>query len=106
MIGTPGNTIKKYVRIWHGLVMTYDEFSAKSYAELSELFSAAPSAVPDNVRRYQLDDLLTFHAKRLNKKGVTREMIHREYVSRYHDGYSRSQLTVHCVYIWPCPGRL
>lgn len=30
MIGTSRNTIKKYLRIWEGLGMTYDEFKQAS----------------------------------------------------------------------------
>ena len=91
MLGTSRNTIKKYVRILHELDMTYEEFSAKSDSELSELFSAAPSQVTDNRRKEELEAMLPALSKKLSKKGVTREMLHKEYLAKYPDGYSRSQ---------------
>lgn len=47
MIGISRNTIKKYIRIWHASVLSYEAFSSKSDAELSSLFSVSPSKVPD-----------------------------------------------------------
>lgn len=78
MIGTSRNTIKKYVRIFHELDMTYEEFSAKSDGDLCELFSAAPSRVTDNRRKDELEAMLPSLAKKLSKKGVTRDMFHKE----------------------------
>lgn len=91
MLGTSRNTIKKYVRILHEPDMTYEEFSSKSDSELSELFSAAPSRVTDNRRKEELEAMPPSLSRKLSKKGVIREMLHKEYMSKYPGGYSRSQ---------------
>ena len=91
MIGISRNTIKKYVRIWHESGLSYETFSKKSDAELSALFSATPSKQPDTARRRALESMLPALSKKLGKKGMTREMLHKEYLSKYPDGYSRSQ---------------
>lgn len=90
MIGISRNTIKKYVRIWHESGLSYEVFSKKSDAELSALFSTTPSKQPDTGRRRALESMLPALSKKLGKKGMTREMLHKEYLSKYPDGYSRS----------------
>jgi len=37
MVGISRNTIKKYVRVWHTLGITHEEFSAKGDSELAIL---------------------------------------------------------------------
>ena len=39
MLAVSRNTIKKYIRVWHSLGISYEEFSAKSDGELSVLFA-------------------------------------------------------------------
>lgn len=91
MIGTSRNTIKKYIRIWEGLNISHEAFSKKSDAELASLFSASVSKPVDNDRRAALESMLPELSKKLGKKGVTRELLHKEYMAAHPDGYSRSQ---------------
>lgn len=69
MLGTSRNTIKKYVRIWHALGMSYEKFCAHSDEELPVLFSAEPSAPTDNRRRDELEALMPKFSKELKKNG-------------------------------------
>lgn len=91
MVGISRNTIKKYVKIWHSLDLSFEEFSTKSDAELSVLFMAPVSNASENKRLAELESLLPEFSQRLKRKGVTRDMLHKEYLSRYPDGYSRSR---------------
>lgn len=54
----------------------------------------------DNDRRAALGSMLPELSKKLGKKGVMRELLHKEYMSVYPDGYSRSQFNgMLCVYM-------
>jgi hypothetical protein len=50
MVRASRNTIKKYLRIWNTLGMSYDEFCEKSDDELALLFSVNSLAAPPNPR--------------------------------------------------------
>lgn len=91
MIGTSRNTIKKYIHKMSNLGLTYEEFSAKSDAELSDLFTAPPAPSTSNRRQEELEAMMPDLLKKLKKKGVTREMLHKEYLSKHPDGYARSR---------------
>lgn len=91
MVGTSRNTIKKYLHIWHNLGLTHEEFNAKSDSELSTLFATKETKKPVSMRRQQLESLLPEYTKRLKKRGITREMLHLEYINKYPDGYGRSR---------------
>lgn len=91
MAGISRNTIKKYVKTWHSLDLSFEEFSSKSDAELSALFMAPPSKPGSNKRLDELESVLPEFSQHLRRKGVTRDMLHKEYLQRYPDGYSRSR---------------
>ena len=91
MVGSSRTTIKKYVRVWHRLGITHEEFSSKSDSELSVLFMTSAAKTVNSPRRQELDLLLPEYCKRLKKKGVTRELLHVEYLSKYPGGYGRSR---------------
>ena len=90
MVGTSRNTIKKYVRIWNGLDIDFEAFSAKSDSELSIIFTTPVAKIHSSPRMQELEPLLPELCKRLKKKGMTRELLYKEYLERYPDGYSRS----------------
>jgi transposase len=90
MLGTSRNTIKKYLRVWHSLGISHEEFSAKSDGELSVLFATSVARTSNRPKMHQLQALLPEICKKLKKKGVTREQLHIDYISRYPDGYGRS----------------
>lgn len=91
MVGTSRNTIKKYLHIWYNLGLTHEEFNAKSDSEFSTLFATKETKKPVSMRRQQLESLLPEYTKRLKKRGITREMLHLEYINKYPDGYGRSR---------------
>jgi len=91
MVGISRNTIKKYVRVWHTLGMTHEEFGARSDSELAVLFTTPEAKVTGSPRMQVLEALLPEISKRLKKKGVTREMLHAEYIEKHPDGYGRSR---------------
>lgn len=91
MVGISRNTIKKYVRVWHTLGITHEEFSAKSDSELAILFTTTVAKTAGSPRMQVLESMLPKISKRLKKKGVTREMLHAEYIAKHPDGYGRSR---------------
>ena len=90
MLGIARNTIKKYIRVWHSLGISYEDFSAKSDGELSVLFATPVARISNRPRMHQLHILLPDICKKLKKKGVTREQLHADYIEKYPDGYGRS----------------
>ena len=91
MVGTSRTTIKKYLRIWHELGITHEAFNAKSDSELAVLFNTTTAKTINSPRMQELELLLPDYCKRLKKKGVTRELLHLEYLSKYPQGYGRSR---------------
>lgn len=90
MVGTSRNTIKKYVRVWNTQKLSYEEFSLKSDSELSVIFTTPVAKTVNSPRMQELEPMLADICKKLKKKGVTREMLYKEYLKKYPEGYSRS----------------
>lgn len=80
MVGTSRTTIKKYLRIWHELGITHEEFNSRSDSELAVLFNTKTAKTINSPRMQELELLLPEYCKRLKKKGVTRESLHLEYI--------------------------
>lgn len=91
MVRTSRNTIKKYIRIWNTLGLSYDEFCTKSDEELALLFSVKVSTAAPNPRLEELELLLPGYCKKLSRRGVTTTQLHQEYLAAHPDGYSISQ---------------
>jgi hypothetical protein len=91
MVGTSRTTIKKYLRIWHEPGITHEEFSSRSDSELAVLFNTTTAKTIDSPRMQELELLLPDYCKRLKKKGVTRELLHLEDISKHPQGYGRSR---------------
>lgn len=90
MTGTSRNTVKKYLRVWQRLGISHQEFVAKSDKELWVLFATPVARTSDRPRMLQLQALLPEICKRLKKKGMTRAMLHGEYILKHPDGYARA----------------
>lgn len=90
MVGTSRNTIKKYVRVWNTQDMDFEAFSARSDSELSVIFTTPVAKIHSSPRMRELEPLLPELCKRLKKKGMTREILYKEYLEKHPDGYSRS----------------
>ena len=89
------NTIKKYLQKFQTMDLSYEEALALSDSELSELFQEKPSLSPVSERQLTLEKLLPSYCKRLKRKGVTRQMLHKEYLELHPDGYARSRFNAH-----------
>lgn len=91
---TSRNTVKKYIRIYNTLNLSYDELIKKDDAQLCELFSAPKEDSAGSLRHQQLEKLLPDICKKLKKRGVTSEQLYKEYIKEYPDGYSMTSFRV------------
>ncbi|KAA6322960.1 hypothetical protein EZS27_027550 [termite gut metagenome] len=93
MLGVSRNTIKKYLQQFQTLDLSYEQALALDDCELSKLFHGKDSGQSKarNERLEELEALLPDYCKRLKKKGITRQMLHTEYLSIHPDGYGRSR---------------
>ena len=91
MVRASRNTIKKYIRIWNTLGISYEEFCEKSDEELARLFSVNTVSVPPNPRLEALEEKLPEYCKKLGKRGVTTITLHKEYLRSHPDGYGITQ---------------
>lgn len=91
MLSMSRNTIKKYLQKFQTLELSYEQALELSDSELAELFQEKPSEEIVSKRQQDLEKLLPSYCKRLKRKGVTREMLHAEYLAIYPDGYARSR---------------
>jgi len=89
MLFVSRNTIKKYLHIFLSSGLSYESFSGMSDMELSQKFLVA--AHPEKSQR-QLDQeaLLPVICKELKRKGVTKEMLYKDYIAKYPEGYCTS----------------
>lgn len=86
------NTVKKYIKIWNSLDLSYDEFQRKSDAELNRLFNVTEhSVVVSNPRREELEELLPGICKELGKKGMTIQQQWEKYIAAHPSGYGLTQ---------------
>ena len=88
---TSRNTIKKYLSIWNGLNMSYDEFRTKSDQELSDLFCEKISKHTPSPRQIDIDQRLCAICKALGKTGMTTLKQWEKYIKEYPQGYSLTQ---------------
>ena len=93
ILGISRNTIKKYLRDFQHLSISYEEALSLSDSELYQLFHGEKEKEKrvSNDRLDALNELLPDYSKRLKKKGVTRQMLHSEYLQLHPDGYGRSR---------------
>jgi transposase len=91
MLGVSRNTVKKYLQIYHASGMSYETFSAMSDEALSSFFLVSKPPAPKAGRQQELELLLPELCKKLKRKGITREHLHREYLEKHPDGYGRSR---------------
>ena len=92
-MGVSRNTVKKYLRDFQQLFISYEEALSLSDSELYQLFHGekAKEKTTPNKRLADLEKLLPDYCKRLKKRGVTRYMLHAEYLQLHPDGYARSR---------------
>ena len=92
-LGIARNTVKKYLRDFQQLPISYEEALSLTDSEQYQLFHGekAKEKTTSNKRKEVLEELLPDYCKRLKKKGVTRHMLHAEYIQLHPDGYAQSR---------------
>jgi hypothetical protein len=55
IVGTSRTTIKKYLRIWHELRITHEEFNSRSDSELAVLFNTTTAKTINSPRMQELE---------------------------------------------------
>ena len=87
--GCSRNTVKKNIREFIALGMSFEELNKLSNTSLEELFK---SEIPgSNVKLEMLRSYFPEMEKALKRKGVTREQLWEKYISEHPDGYRLSQ---------------
>jgi Transposase and inactivated derivatives len=94
LVGIARNTVKKYLSRLVESGLDLEAALSLSDLDLQSLLQEQP-IVPLSSKREILESLLPVYCKRLKRKGVTKEMLHQEYKSKYPDGYSRSGFCRH-----------
>ena len=89
------NTIEKFLHIFLSSALSYEVFSVMSDLELSQKFLVA-SHPEKNQCQVDLEAMLPDICKELKRKGVTKEMLYREYSEKHPQGYGISRL---CAFI-------
>jgi len=95
IVGLSRNTVKKYLQIFHASSLSYDQFYNLNDSELALMFQVQKVPEPSQ-KRQNLEALFPELCKKLKKKGVTREQLHKQYLEQYPDGYSLSSF---CNYL-------
>ncbi len=91
--GCSRNTVKKYIRQFIALGMTFEELNKLNNTSLEELFKTDPT-----VSNEKLDTLKSYFPemeKALKRKGITREYLWQKYISDHPDGYRVSMFKEH-----------
>lgn len=91
MLNISRNTVKKYLQIYQKSRLDIDKVLSLDDASLFSLFQKKEKPAVTNERYDTLQALLPDYCKRLKKKGVTRQMLHKEYLQLHPDGYGRSR---------------
>ena len=91
LLNVSRNTVKKYLQIYQKSQLDIDKVLSLDDASLFSLFQEKEKPSVPNERYEALRSLLPEYCKRLKKKGVTRQMLHKEYLCQHPDGYARSR---------------
>lgn len=94
MLTVSRNTVKKYLQVFQHSGLDYEGVLSLSDQDLSELFHEKTKVKTESDRMEKLKSLLPEYCKRLQKKGVTREDLHHEYLSSHPDGYGRTRFYI------------
>ena len=94
LVGIARNTVKKYLSRLSESGLDLEAALALSDLDLQSLLQDK-AIVPISTKQEILEGLLPIYCKRLKRKGVTKEMLHQEYKSKYPDGYSCSGFCRH-----------
>ena len=91
--GIARNTVKKYLLKFIELRLTIDRVEAMSDKQLATLFLIEkPKVISSRVA--DLEALLPELADRLKKRGITKQILYADYISRFPGGYKHSAFLV------------
>jgi transposase len=93
-LGISRNTVKKYLRVFEHLKLTFEELDQLSDAELESRF-IKPVAPDENPRIKVLYAYFPLVEKKLKKTGETKTKLWLEYKEKHPDGVQRSQFCEH-----------
>ena len=88
---TSRNSVKKYIRKWNTLDMSYEEFRQRSDKELYELFCITEKPSPALPRMEELESMMPEICKELGKKGMTTLIQWDKYRKHHPEGYGLTQ---------------
>lgn len=92
MLNMSRNTVKKYLQVYQKSGLSLEAILSMDDSSLCSLFQEKDKPSEEPPARYkELQTLLPGYAKRLKKKGVTRQQLFQEYRSSHPDGYARSR---------------
>ena len=92
MLNMSRNTVKKYLQVYQKSGLSLEVILSMDDSSLCSLFQEKDKPSEEPPARYkELQTLLPGYAKRLKKKGVTRQQLFQEYRSSHPDGYARSR---------------
>ena len=94
MSRTSRTTVKKYIRKWQSLGISYSAFQRHSDSELHTLFCIPVESAVPNPRMETLESLLPAICKELGKRGMTTLVQWEKYRQRYPDGYGLTQFRI------------
>ena len=90
LTGVSRNTLKKYLRIYHGLGLSIKDIEVLSDKSLDELFGESLKREPSGKYKI-LEALFPVIEKELKRRGITREMLWSRYITAHPDGYRLTQ---------------
>ena len=95
MLNMSRDTVKKYLQVYQKSGLSLEVILSMDDSSLCSLFQEKDKPSEEPPARYkELQTLLPGYAKRLKKKGVTRQQLFQEYRSSHPDGYARSRVFV------------
>jgi transposase len=93
-LGLSRNTVKKYIKQFSGLKLTFDELNKLTDVELDELFSIQKEKEL-NPKMQDLESFFPHVDKELKKTGKTLGLLWLEYKSKYPDGFQSTQFSLY-----------
>lgn len=92
--GVAKNTVKKYLEVFRGLQLTYEDISELNDSELNELFGKKAEVIELSERKEKLLAFFPVMDKAIGKTGMTREILWKQYIDQHPEGYKYTQFCI------------
>ena len=89
-LGLSRNTLRKYLEKIASSELSYDQLMALSDADFSTLIYGEPTVVVKTSRQERFDSLTDYFIAELERVGVTRQLLWKEYLKQDPDGFGYS----------------